>query len=121
MKIALIPNPSARAFREDRKLMEQLWRLVQGRGIVTEPTSVDDLPDAIADAREFGVDTLVIAGGDGTTGRVTSALLADWPHDKLPKLYVLHAEREPASGAWLELSEGGALQVELRSGAVRER
>lgn len=43
------------------------------------------------------------------------------PTDRPLKLYVLHAEREPASGAWLELSEGGALQVELRSGAVRER
>jgi hypothetical protein len=43
------------------------------------------------------------------------------PTDRPLKLYVLHPEREPASGAWLELSEGGAVQVELRAGAARER
>jgi len=43
------------------------------------------------------------------------------PTDRPLRMYVLHPDREPASGAWLELSEGGALEVELRAGAVRER
>lgn len=51
-------------------------------------------------------------------GRFTRAHV---PTDRALKLYVLHPDREPASGAWLELSEGGAVQVELRAGAERER
>jgi RNA polymerase sigma-70 factor (ECF subfamily) len=43
------------------------------------------------------------------------------PTDRPLKLYVLHPDRELAHGAWLELSEGGAVQVELRAGAARER
>lgn len=91
MKIALLPNIQARAFREDRKLIEELFRMVQGRGILLETTSPGDLPEAMLDAREFGADTLVIAGGDGTVSQVTTALLRTWPHDALPNLYVLHA------------------------------
>ncbi len=43
------------------------------------------------------------------------------PTDRPLRLYVLHPEREPASGAWLDLREGGAAQFELRAGSARER
>lgn len=90
MRIALLPNVLSRAFREDRKLIDELWRTAQGKGTLLETQGVADLPEAMMDAREFGADTIVIAGGDGTVSQVTTALLRTWPHESLPDLYVLH-------------------------------
>ncbi len=46
---------------------------------------------------------------------------AHTPTDRALRLYVLHPEREPAAGAWLELREGASVEHELRAGPVRER
>lgn len=78
------------------------------------------LAEADAELRSTGGRGLQSKPGVQTDaqGRFTRSKV---PTDRALRLYVLHPDREPESGAWLELSEGGSVQIELRAGALRER
>lgn len=97
MSFAVIANPNAKVFADDRTQLDALYRLTSGKGLLVTPNTTEELED---DLREMMVDDpetgkerprfLAIAGGDGTVSQVVTALLRVWDHDHLPDVALLH-------------------------------
>lgn len=89
MRFVVVANPKSGRFRDDPAALDALYRATSGRGVVLAPTSLPELVQELRQLAEDPPPLLAVAGGDGTVSRVTSALLAVWPHDRLPELALL--------------------------------
>jgi diacylglycerol kinase family enzyme len=76
MTIGVVFNPRAGANRKDPAAADRMQRRLGKHGVVSAPTSLDELSRTAEEFRRHGVDVLAIAGGDGTN-HVTLSHFAD--------------------------------------------
>ena len=72
--IAVISNPHSRRNLKNPVISEEMRALLGSDGIVIETQSVAEIPHAIEQCLQRGVDILAINGGDGTLHYVTTKL-----------------------------------------------
>jgi diacylglycerol kinase family enzyme len=84
----VLVNLRAGRVRRDPKLVARLEGLVPP-GHLETTTEAQQLPSALKRLREFGVETLAVVGGDGTSTSTLTALLRTWPQEKRPALLLL--------------------------------
>lgn len=65
---------------------------------------IDDIPRAITECADAGIDVIAVDGGDGTVGVVFSALLNDGPYKTLPALALLPSGKTNMTAAAWSLS-----------------
>ena len=87
-ELAIVLNPDAGS-RYDERRVDGLRAIAGSRGVLFS-TSKRDLLDAIVQgARERGVATVAIIGGDGTVSSVLSALHRAYGSERLPRIALL--------------------------------
>ncbi|MBY6205566.1 diacylglycerol kinase family protein [Halomonas denitrificans] len=92
-RLAALINPlSFRMSLRDRAERTEA-RIAEAGGRAYRVTDLPAIEAALADAIEGGVDTLVLAGGDGTLQGAVSYLARHLPAEQLPELLVLSAGR----------------------------
>lgn len=92
-RLAALINPlSFRMSLRDRAERTEK-KVVEAGGQAYRVTDLTTIEHALADAIERGVDTLVLAGGDGTLQGAVSYLARHLPAERLPELLVLSAGR----------------------------
>lgn len=87
-RIALIHNSRSRRNTRDRDDFIAGARSIFG-SLFLSPDGRVDLATKVADLAGRNVEVIIINGGDGTVSDVISAILASWPHDRLPALVIL--------------------------------
>lgn len=65
---------------------------------------IDDIPRALADCAESGIEVIAVDGGDGTVGLVFSGLLNNGPYQELPALALLPSGKTNMTAAAWSLS-----------------
>jgi diacylglycerol kinase family enzyme len=90
MKIGVLLNRNAgrhRLFR--RRLAEDLRAALEKEDLLAETWHVDQIKDTLVEFRKAGVDTLAIAGGDGSNHYVLSAAVEVFGQAGLPRVALL--------------------------------
>lgn len=90
MKIGVLLNRNAGKHRLFRtRLAEDLRRTLEPQDLLRETWRLEQVKDALADFRAAGIDTLAIAGGDGSNHHVLSAAVEVFGADNLPAVMLL--------------------------------
>jgi diacylglycerol kinase family enzyme len=89
MRIMLISNDRARRNRVRPWLADALRARLEPGDLLRRTTDVSQLHEALDEAMAEHVEVLGINGGDGTAHQTLTALLALWPHDRLPRIVLL--------------------------------
>jgi diacylglycerol kinase family enzyme len=87
-ELAIVLNPGAGA-RYDERRIESLRTILGPRGVLFSTGKRDLLEAVTQGARERGVGTVGIIGGDGTVSSVLSALHRAYGTEKLPRVALL--------------------------------
>ncbi|WP_420347734.1 diacylglycerol/lipid kinase family protein [Pelagibius sp.] len=87
-KLGVITNPRSQKNKQGlEKLTATLEAMPEARQVVLE--AMTDIPAILADFARQEVDTVAVAGGDGTVQAVLTALFDERPYDDPPRLAVL--------------------------------
>ncbi len=81
----VLVNPRAGRILRDPDLVARIRQRVPAENLFLG-RSAEDLYPKLREARENGVQTLMLVGGDGTLSGALTALLRIWPHSELPDL-----------------------------------
>ncbi|MCC7541393.1 MAG: sphingosine kinase [Deltaproteobacteria bacterium] len=88
-KIGVVVNPRSKRNLDDPGKADRLRRIVGEHGVVLETRGVDELDDVADRLRREGIGVLAVAGGDGTTSAVLTAVRRRWPTGVLPSVALL--------------------------------
>lgn len=88
-KIGVVVNPRSKRNLDDPGKADRLRRIVGDHGVVIETRGVDELDDVAARLRDQAIDILAVAGGDGTTSAVLTAVRRTWTSRALPRVALL--------------------------------
>jgi diacylglycerol kinase family enzyme len=89
MAIGVVFNPRAGKNRRDPSAAERMKRRLGDHGLVSAPTSLDELTETAERFRREGIDLLAIAGGDGTNHVTITHFAEVYGDAPLPKLALL--------------------------------
>ncbi len=89
MKYVVIVNPTASRFRLEPKSLEDVYRQTSGRGIVVTPTTQEELEEELRQIEVASTPMVIVAGGDGTVSRFTTAAMRVWQAGKMPPIGVI--------------------------------
>ncbi len=89
MRIDVIANTNARAYRRNPSLLSGVHKITTGRANVHVTRHVEDLASICAGIAERGSDLVVISGGDGSFMYGVTALARVFEPRKLPRIALL--------------------------------
>ena len=87
--IGLLVNPVAKAQRSEPLMMRRLERLMDGRGVYAQSSSVDELETIAEQFKARNIDVLALSGGDGTTSFALTAFQSVYGDQPLPAIALL--------------------------------
>ena len=81
--VAVVVNPQAGLTRADTK---RLRRIIGNRGFVIEAGTADQLADFVRMVRRDAISLVCVCGGDGTLGKVATALVGELGRQGVPAI-----------------------------------
>lgn len=89
MRIDIIANTNARAYRKQASLIGDIRRIAAGVANVHGTTHVDELEAICSEIAARGADLVILSGGDGSFMAGVTALVRAFDHRPLPRIALL--------------------------------